>query len=205
MGFVHHQTHLQTLRAGAVNKRGQRAGVVVAVSVIALGAPLRTRHALGGGQQHHAGVRFLVAAIAQAARRQRRRVGRQRVFGLLHQRDKRHKPEPQHRALRTHALQHLADDKGFARPRGRAQQTRRRRLAQQGALHALHQAALKIFRLHCRALRGHGDGVHRHEGQGGGRGVHTASPSVGVVAREGAGAGAALALTCPFSSASVSE
>ena len=106
------------------------------------------------------------------------------------------------------------DDKGFARPRGRAQQARRRRLAQQGALHALDQATLKFFRLHCRALRWHGNGVHGPRGQRGGHGAHAASPGV-VVADSGAGAGAATApvgagalawgLTCPFSNASVSE
>ena len=48
MGFVHHQTHLQTLSTGAGDKVRHRAGVVVTVSVIAFGARLGTRHGLRG-------------------------------------------------------------------------------------------------------------------------------------------------------------
>jgi hypothetical protein len=46
-------------------------------------------------------------------------MGQQSVQRLPHQRHKRHKPKPKHLALCAHALQHLAQHKGFARSGGR--------------------------------------------------------------------------------------
>ena len=175
VGFIDHQPHLQPLRPCTSDKGGQGACLVVTVSVVALGAPLGARHALRGGKQHHACVRLLIAAIVEAAGCKTGGIRAQCVFGLLHQRHERHEPEPQHIALRTHALQHLADDESLARPRGCAQQTRRRWLAQQGARHTADQVALKLLGLHRHALRGHANGGH---GPWWGRehGVHAMSP-----------------------------
>jgi hypothetical protein len=70
-------------------------------------------------------------------------IGAQGIFGLLHQRDKRHKPEPQHIAPGADLRQRLADDKSLARAGGRAQQARGRRGAQQRARQPFDQVTLK--------------------------------------------------------------
>jgi hypothetical protein len=74
----------------------------------------------------------------------------QRSKVCCHQRDKRHKPEPQHIALCAHTLQHLANHKRLARSRGRAQQTRWRRDAQQRRAYVVDQLSLKSLGLQGR-------------------------------------------------------
>ena len=154
MRLIHHQPNLQALRTGAGQQGGQGAHIVIAIRVIPLGAPLRPGHTLGGGNQHRARRHLLVAPLGQGYRAQIGGLLQQSIQRLRHQGDVGHKPEPQHIALLTHALQHLPDHESLTRPRGRTQQTRRRRLAQQGGADVGNQRGLKFLGLQAGGLGG---------------------------------------------------
>ena len=169
MRLIHHQPNLQALRTGAGQQGGQGAHIVIAIRVIPLGAPLRSGHALSGGNQHRARCHLLVAPLGQRHRTQVGGLLQQSIERLRHQGDVGHKPEPQHIALLTHALQHLPDHESLTRPCGRTQQTRRRRLAQQGGADVGNQRGLKFLWLQAGGLGRQAQVQRRLQQMGGGQ------------------------------------